>query len=139
MDTKTLFMAVLVAGMIGGFALNNSLFRDVAGLDDTIEVGTEAPDFTLVDPDGNQFTLSDFEGEKVIVLEFMSMSCGTCKNFEENTLKDYCNEAMPDDVKDITGRFFANCKVKKGSAKAKNEEHNRRLWEISEEAVAPFL
>ena len=37
MDTKTLFMAVLVAGMIGGFALNNSLFREVAGLDDTIE------------------------------------------------------------------------------------------------------
>ncbi len=102
MDTKTLFMAVLVAGMIGGFALNNSLFRDVAGLDDTIEVGTEAPDFTLVDPDGKQFTLSDFEGEKVIVLEFMSMSCGTCKNFEENTLKDYCNEAMPDDVKVIS-------------------------------------
>ncbi len=102
MDTKTLFMAVLVAGMIGGFALNNSLFRDVAGLDDTIEVGTEAPDFTLVDPDGNQFTLSDFEGEKVIVLEFMNLRCGTCKNFEENTLKDYCNEAMPEDVKVIS-------------------------------------
>jgi hypothetical protein len=47
--------------------------------------------------------------------------------------------ACSDDVKDITGRFFANCEVKKGSAKAKNEEHNRRLWEISEEAVAPFL
>jgi hypothetical protein len=47
--------------------------------------------------------------------------------------------ACSDDVKDITGRFFANCEVKKGSGKARNEEHNRRLWEISEAAVAPFL
>ena len=53
--------------------------------------------------------------------------------------KNSIHLACSDDVKDITGRFFANCKVKKGSAKAKNEEHNRRLWEISEEAVAPFL
>ena len=53
--------------------------------------------------------------------------------------KNSIHLACSDDVKDITGRFFANCEVKKGSAKAKNEEHNRRLWEISEEAVAPFL
>ena len=47
--------------------------------------------------------------------------------------------ACSDDVKDITGRFFANCEVRKGSAKARNDEHNRRLWDISEEAVAPFI
>ena len=102
MDTKTLFTVVLVAGIVGGFALNNSLFRDMTGLDDTIEVGTEAPDFTLVDPDGNEFSLSDLEGEKVIVLEFMNMRCGTCKNFEENSLKSYCNDNMPEDVEVIS-------------------------------------
>jgi cytochrome oxidase Cu insertion factor (SCO1/SenC/PrrC family) len=102
MDTKTLFTMVLVAGIVGGFALNNSLFRDMTGLDDTIEVGTEAPDFTLVGPDGNEFSLSDFEGEKVIVLEFMNMRCGTCKNFEENSLKSYCNDTMPEDVEVIS-------------------------------------
>ena len=80
MDTKTLFTVILVAGIVGGFALNNSLFNA------TIEVGAEAPDFTLMDPDGNEFSLSDFEGEKVIVLEFMNMECSTCKNFEENSL-----------------------------------------------------
>ena len=96
MDTKTLFMAVLIAGMLGGFALNNSLFNA------TIEVGTEAPDFTLMDPDGNEFSLSDFEGEKVIVLEFMNMRCGTCKNFEENSLKSYCDDTMPEDVEVIS-------------------------------------
>ena len=47
--------------------------------------------------------------------------------------------ACSDEVKDITGRFFAASKVKKGSSKAKNEEHNRKLWELSEEAVAPFF
>ncbi len=94
-DTKTLFTVVLVAGIAGGFALNDSLFR-------TIEVGTEAPDFTLVDPDGNEFSLSDFEGEKVVVLEFMNMRCGTCKNFEEDSLKSYCNDNMPEDVEVIS-------------------------------------
>ena len=96
MDTKTLFTVVLVAGIVGGFALNNSLFNA------TIEVGAEAPDFTLMDPDGNEFSLSDFEGEKVIVLEFMNMRCGTCKNFEENSLMSYCDDTMPEDVEVIS-------------------------------------
>ena len=47
--------------------------------------------------------------------------------------------ACSDEVKDITGRFFANCEVKKGSSKAKNEEHNRRLWDISEDYVKKFV
>jgi len=47
--------------------------------------------------------------------------------------------ACSDEVKDITGRFFANSQVKKGSSKAKNEEHNQKLWELSEEFVKPFL
>ena len=96
MDTKTLFTVILVAGIVGGFALNNSLFNA------TIEVGAEAPDFTLMDSDGNEFSLSDFEGEKVVVLEFMNMRCGTCKNFEENSLKSYCSDTMPEDVEVIS-------------------------------------
>lgn len=47
--------------------------------------------------------------------------------------------ACSDEVKDITGRFFANCEVKRGSSKAKNEEHNRRLWDISEDYVKKFV
>ena len=47
--------------------------------------------------------------------------------------------ACSDEVKDITGRFFANCQVKKGSSKAKNDEHNRRLWDISENYVKKFV
>ena len=55
-----------------------------------------------MDPDGNEFSLSDFEGEKVIVLEFMNMRCGTCKNFEENSLKNYRDDTMPEDVEVIS-------------------------------------
>ena len=47
--------------------------------------------------------------------------------------------ACSKDVENTTGRFFANSEVKKGSSKAKNEEHNRKLWEVSEEAVSPFI
>ena len=47
--------------------------------------------------------------------------------------------ACSDEVKDITGRFFANCEVKRGSSKAKNEEHNQRLWDISEDYVKKFV
>jgi NAD(P)-dependent dehydrogenase (short-subunit alcohol dehydrogenase family) len=47
--------------------------------------------------------------------------------------------ASSDDVKNTTGRFFANSQIKKGSSKAKNEEHNEKLWQISEGLVTPFL
>lgn len=32
-----------------------------------LEIGTKAPDFTLSDKDGNQITLSDFLGKKVVL------------------------------------------------------------------------
>ena len=47
--------------------------------------------------------------------------------------------ACSDEVKNITGKFFANSQVKKGSSKAKNNKHNAKLWELSEEFVKPFL
>ena len=47
--------------------------------------------------------------------------------------------ACSDEVADTNGRFFADCKVKQGSSKAKNDEHNKKLWELSEEFIAPFL
>ena len=90
MDTKALFVAVLAAGIVGGFVISDYLVDDEAMEQEEtleeVEVGKEAPDFTLIDTDGNEFNLSDYEGEKVIVLEFMSMKCGTCKNFEKDTI-----------------------------------------------------
>ena len=45
--------------------------------------GEQAPEFTLTDIDGKEFSLSDHEG-KVVVIDFMAVSCGPC------------NDAMPD-------------------------------------------
>jgi len=47
--------------------------------------------------------------------------------------------ACSDEIADTNGRFFADCKVKEGSSKAKNDEHNKKLWELSEKLVAPFV
>lgn len=47
--------------------------------------------------------------------------------------------ACSDEIADTNGRFFADCKVKEGSSKAKNDEHNKKLWELSEEFIAPFI
>lgn len=38
-----------------------------------------APDFSLVDIDGNSFTLSSHRG-KVVILDFMALGCGTCRS-----------------------------------------------------------
>ncbi len=105
MDTKTLFGVLLVAGIVGGFSIN-SYFMNNETIEDNIidvEVGNEAPNFTITDTEGNSFNLSDFENEKVVVLEFMNMGCGSCHNFEKNVLKSYCDDdAMPEDVKVIS-------------------------------------
>ena len=105
MDTKTLFGVLLVAGIVGGFSIN-SFFMNNETIEDNIidvEVGNEAPNFAITDTEGNSFNLSDFENEKVVVLEFMNMGCGSCHNFEKNVLKSYCNNTtMPEDVKVIS-------------------------------------
>ena len=112
MDTKALFAVLLVAGLLGGFSINEYLIDEENGNlfsendseepIEQIEVGNEAPDFALTDTDGNEFNLSDYEGEKVLVLEFTNMNCGTCKNFEKNEIKSYCNDSMPEDVEVIS-------------------------------------
>ena len=108
MDTKTLIAVLLVAGIAGGFTINNYIVEDKAVNDnytntvEQVEIGGEAPDFTLKDTDGNEFNLSDYEGDKVLVLEFTNMKCGTCKDFEKNEIKSYCNESMPEDVEVIS-------------------------------------
>ena len=83
MDTKTLFGALLIAGIVGGFSIN-SYFMDNETIENNIidvEVGNEAPNFTITDTEGNSFNLSDFENEKVVVLEFMILNCCCISSF----------------------------------------------------------
>ncbi|MCK4615094.1 MAG: TlpA family protein disulfide reductase, partial [Thermoplasmata archaeon] len=39
----------------------------------------KAEDFTVTDLDGNTFTLFDYKDEKVVLLDFMSVTCPTCE------------------------------------------------------------
>jgi cytochrome c-type biogenesis protein len=49
----------------------------------------EAPDFTLTDIDGNTFNLTDFKGDKVVLLDMMSIPCKGCKLVEADLKEIY--------------------------------------------------
>ncbi len=59
-QTKTLFlMGMLLAGMLGA-----------SGVATALEVGDNAPDFTLPSTTGKKISLSQFRGKKYVLLEF---------------------------------------------------------------------
>jgi peroxiredoxin len=47
-----------------------------------LPVGTDAPDFTLVDVNGVSHKLSDYKGQ-VVLIEFFSMSCESCHKISD--------------------------------------------------------
>ena len=66
-----LILAIVLYGMIGG--------------------DNNAPDFTLTDTEGSSFSLSDYEGEKVVILDFMFTTCEPCKKLVKDALRPYSN------------------------------------------------
>lgn len=91
---KWLIIAVLLVGIIAGasvlynkyseeFDMNNQVQQgeissDVEQKTETQDNKNSAPDFTVVDYDGNEVNLSDFKG-KPVVLNFWATWCYYCK------------------------------------------------------------
>jgi mycoredoxin-dependent peroxiredoxin len=67
-----------------------------------IEVGTEAPDFTLRDQNGQEVQLSSFRGAKNVLLVFYPLAfTGTCQG-ELCSLRDNLNDFVNDAVATLT-------------------------------------
>jgi len=63
---------------------------------DTVQVGTEAPDFTLPSTQGKNFTLSAYRGIKPVIIWF-SDCCGGCEGrakVMQGLLEDYGIEIL---------------------------------------------
>ncbi len=63
MQSGRLLTAIVV------LALSSSSFS-LSSTQASVEVGQQAPDFELEDSTGKSYTLSEFRGEKAVVLEF---------------------------------------------------------------------
>ena len=74
-----LILAVVFYGMIGG--------------------DNNAPDFTLKDTDGVEFSLSDYQKDgKIVILDFMFSTCEPCKKLVEDALEPYSKKMDNDKV-----------------------------------------
>lgn len=87
---RTAILGVLAIAIIYTIVVN------VTAKEDLVEVGDEAPDFTLVDLEGNTHQLSDYRGEGVF-LNFWGTWCGPCKK-EMPHMEKYYNEFKDEGV-----------------------------------------
>ncbi|MGV0835292.1 peroxiredoxin [Mycolicibacterium thermoresistibile] len=66
-----------------------------------LEVGVEAPDFTLKDQNGRSFTLSDLRGEKNVLIVFFPLAfTGICQG-ELDEIRDHLPEYENDDTQTV--------------------------------------
>ena len=83
-----LILAVVLYGAIGG--------------------DSNATDFTLKDTEGNTFSLSDYVGEKVVILDFMFTTCVPCEKFVKDSLGPYAKQMDKDEVVIVSISVFGN-------------------------------
>ncbi|MDG1544073.1 MAG: redoxin domain-containing protein [archaeon] len=106
-----LILAIILYGMIGG--------------------DNNAPDFTLTDTEGSSFSLSDYEGEKVVILDFMFTTCEPCEKFVKDALEPYSEKMDKDDIEILSVSVFGNDDENKLRNYAKNHEWRHALGDTN--------
>ena len=86
LTTILLVLGIVLSGMIGG--------------------DTDAPDFILTDTDENEFRLSEYKNDKVVILDFMYTTCEPCKRFVKESLEPYSLEMDKENVAIISISVF---------------------------------
>jgi peroxiredoxin len=64
----------------------------------TVEVGSQAPDFTLKNQDGQEVSLSDFKGQKAVLLVFYPFAFSGICTGELCSVRDDLSSFQNDDV-----------------------------------------
>lgn len=74
-DRNIIIIAAVLFAAISGYLIWDQIQRNLRG---GIEVGKKALDFTVPGPNNTSFTLSEHQGELVII-DFMTKSCRPCQ------------------------------------------------------------
>ena len=74
---KIIIAGILVIVFAGGFFIGQNLFADNNDIEEGIEPGQLAPDFTLTNLDGEEVSLSDYR-DKYVLINFWTTWCPNC-------------------------------------------------------------
>lgn len=99
---------------------------------------TEAPDFTVVDAEGAEVKLSDFEG-KPVVLNFWASWCGPCKS--EMPMFQQMYETYGEELTFVMVNLTDGSRETKDSAQAYIEEAGYTFpvyFDVDSEAIAAY-
>jgi peroxiredoxin len=88
MNGRTCSRSLFVALLAGAF-LALTLSAAALGSPMAVKEGQKAPDFSLRALDGKTYSLSDYLGRMVVMLEFWATWCGVCKTEMPELVKDY--------------------------------------------------
>ena len=100
MRSMNRLIALIIAALIlwGGALASKATVTPSGEKEEDKLIGKDAPDFTLpvLFGDGEEVTLSGFEGEKAVVIDFFATWCGPCR--KNNPLLDKFYKKHKDDV-----------------------------------------
>lgn len=74
---KLIIASLLVIVFTGGFLINQNLFAEENEVEEGIEPGQLAPDFTLTNLEGKEVSLSDYR-DQYVMLSFWTTWCSNC-------------------------------------------------------------